>query len=581
VSLARGSVAWPDDFGERAAAAVTASPRPGSEPNRNAELLSYPDVWPIATRESGRYGFRGSDVRAAHRAADRVAAAVAPNCGRDVLVLGSEELMYAPTLIAEALADRLPQVRISATTRSPVLALDEPGYPVRGALSFRSFDRAVDGSGERFAYNVGDDFTDVVVVVDGEADSAALHAGLLALLRRRTDRVHLVVLPCHRPAIPLHGPQFGSYRHDEVTWLLTDLSDVQLEAPVEEREEAIQSGGAHYAESLPIEFQPDAEYRQLFEAALGESATRIAAAVGVVTEIVLAERGSNPVLASLARAGTPIGMLMRRWAEYAHGVQLPHYTISIVRGRGIDVAALRFLAGRHDPSDVVFVDGWTGKGAIARELAAAVEAANVELGTTFSSALAVLADPGRCVSTFGTRDDFLVPSACLNSTVSGLVSRTVLNPKVLAPGQFHGAKFYRDLAADDVSNRFLDTISERFPDVSAEVARDWPAVRLGDRTPIWTGWRDVEALSERYGIGDITLVKPGVGETTRVLLRRVPWAVLVRPGAGPELNHVRLLAARRGVPIEEVEGLSFSCVGLIHPRYTRGATGSDGRAVGG
>ena len=66
----------------------------------------------------------------------------------------------------------------------------------------------------------------------------------------------------------------------------------------------------------------------------------------------------------------------------------------------------------------------------------------------FSDDLAVLADPGHCVRTFGTRDDFLIASACLNSTVSGLVSRTVLNPKFLGPGDFHGAKFYRELAGE-------------------------------------------------------------------------------------------------------------------------------------
>jgi hypothetical protein len=191
----------------------------------------------------------------------------------------------------------------------------------------------------------------------------------------------------------------------------------------------------------------------------------------------------------------------------------------------------------------------------------------------------VLADPGHCVSTFGTRDDFLIPSACLNSTVSGLVSRTVLNLDVLRPGQFHGAKFYRELAPADVSARFLDAVTARFPDVAAEVARDWPVARAADRRPTWAGWRDVERLCARYGISDINLVKPGVGETTRVLLRRVPWLVLARSGAGPELDHVRLLADRRGVPVEQVDDLSFSCVGLIHPRYTRGATGADGRAV--
>jgi len=68
---------------------------------------------------------------------------------------------------------------------------------------------------------------------------------------------------------PLRGPEFGSYPPDEVAWLLTDLSDVALEAPTEEREEAVQSGGAHYAESLPHEYQPDAAYLRLYHHALG------------------------------------------------------------------------------------------------------------------------------------------------------------------------------------------------------------------------------------------------------------------------------------------------------------------------
>jgi len=34
-----------------------------------------------------------------------------------------------------------------------------------------------------------------------------------------------------------------------------------------------------------------------------------------------------------------------------------------------------------------------------------------------------------------------------------------------------------------------------------------------------------------------------------------------------------------GVPVEEVDELPYTCVGLIHPKYTRGATGADGKAV--
>ena len=45
------------------------------------------------------------------------------------------------------------------------------------------------------------------------------------------------------------------------------------------------------------------------------------------------------------------------------------------------------------------------------------------------------------------------------------------------------------------------------------------------------------------------------------------------------MAHVLLLAEQRGVPVEEVPDLPFSCVGLIHPRFTAGAVGADGKAV--
>jgi len=378
---------------------------------------------------------------------------------------------------------------------------------------------------------------------------------------------------------PLQGPSFGSYAPEEVSWLLTDLSHVALEAPVSEREEAVQRGGAHYAESLPVEYQPEPAYLRLFHDALTASAPRLAHAVGMVTELLLAERGPELVLASLARAGTPVAILVRRWAQQVHGLQLPHYAVSIVRGRGIDPVALAHLATHHDPASVVFLDGWTGKGAITSELAAALQTHHAATGQRFDPAVAVLADPGHCVRTFGTRADYLIPSACLNSTVSGLVSRTVLNAQHIGPGQFHGAKFYAELAPADVSGQFLDAVSAQFDAVGKYVARGWPELAASDRSPTWQGWDAVRRISAEHGIGSENLVKPGVGETTRVLLRRVPWKVLMRPDAAGELAHVLLLAAQRGVPVEEVHDLAYSCVGLIHPRYTRGATGADGTSV--
>ncbi|MFF7457365.1 phosphoribosyltransferase [Kitasatospora sp. NPDC008115] len=617
VALAGGGVDLPADILDRAERLIAeaGSPAASSAPTTlsasstlsvpvapAAPLVRVDLAWPAGLPDGGRHGFtpehRARLEEALPALAEQLAEAVGEGDGGDggrVLVLGFEELMYAPLRLAGALAERLPggtdRVHSSTTTRSPVLAVDDPGYAIRTRLAFPAHDDpADDSSRERYAYNVapGADparrFGTVVLVVDDVADTPALHRGeraLLGQLRQVTDRVVLAVLPSHRPAAalpgPLYGPEFSSYRADEVGWLLKDLSGVALEAPTEEREEAVQSGGAHYAESLPVEYQPSPEYQELFHQALRASARRIALAVGTVAETLLRERGPGLVLASLARAGTPVGILIRRWLAAGHGVDAPHYAVSIVRGRGIDPVALRYLDAHHRAADVVFVDGWTGKGAITRELGEALA------GTGFDPGLAVLADPGRCVATFGTRDDFLIPSACLNSTVSGLVSRTVLRADLIGPDDFHGAKHYTELAGADVSGAFLDTVADHFADVRAEAVaaagRFLAPEHAAERAPDWAGWAAVERISAEFGIDNVNLVKPGVGETTRVMLRRVPWRVLARRGAGADLDHVRLLAAQRGVPVEEVDDLPYSCVGLIHPRYTRGATGASGTAV--
>ncbi|WP_030210738.1 phosphoribosyltransferase [Streptomyces bikiniensis] len=640
VARAAGTVRLPEGVLEKGRALVAehearhgATREPETVPLASAFVRATLD-WPRDLPDGGRHGFTPAHRDRLEAALPSLAAGVGealrsrPGTGRGrVLVLGFEELMYAPLRLGTALEEAGHDVRYSTTTRSPVLAVDDPGYAIRTRLVFPAHDDPADGPGERYAYNVaGGGFDAVVLVVDSAADTPALHApgGLLARLAEHVPHVVLAVVPSYVPSCapgtaphapgtagttrtvenggadeataddtvtevpdateaperssmlpePLRGPAFSSYAPEEVGWLLQDLSDVELEAPTEEREEAIQSGGAHYAESLPVEYQPSERYQELFHAALEGSAARIARAVGTVTETVLAERPGTPVLVSLARAGTPVGVLMRRWARARHGLDLPHYAVSIVRGRGIDANALRWLAAHHDPADVVFVDGWTGKGAITRELAEALKDFD-----GFDPDIAVLADPGSCVRTYGTREDFLIPSACLNSTVSGLISRTVLRPDLVGPDDFHGAKFYRELAGSDVSGTFLDAVAARFEEVAATVDTDVKELLTADRAPTWEGWAAVERISEEYGIHDVNLVKPGVGETTRVLLRRVPWKILAKRGAGADLAHVRLLAEQRGVPVEEVDDLPYSCVGLIHPEYTRGATGADGKAV--
>lgn len=356
----------------------------------------------------------------------------------------------------------------------------------------------------------------------------------------------------------------GSYKQEDVIFLLKDLSDVSLEQRTEDREQAMQTGG-HYSESLPIEYQPTPEYIQLFHNTLQESAERMAQAVGTVSELIVQKRGHDVVLASLARGGTPVGALIKRYLKHVHKLDVPHYSISIIRGKGMDENAVLYIAQNHPGKHIQFVDGWTGKGAIRNVLIEACADIRRKYGLILDDDLAVLADPGACSDTFGTREDYLIPSACLNSTVSGLISRTVLRSDLIGPHDFHGAKFYKEWIDSDLSNPFIDTISSFFEQTEARSKREANEILANKEAnrATWQGMMDIERIQNDFGIANVNLVKPGVGETTRVLLRRVPWKILVDRLDNPNLKHILLLANDRNVPVEVYPDLTYSCCGII------------------
>ncbi len=367
------------------------------------------------------------------------------------------------------------------------------------------------------------------------------------------------------PVLPAPA-RLGSYREEDVIFLLKDLSDVQLERGTAEREEAIQTG-THYSEMLPEEYQPTADYVALFHTALDYAAEQVALAAGVVSEIILRKRGRELVLVSLARAGTPVGILLKRYLKAMYDLDVPHYSISIIRGKGIDENALKYILQQHGTApQIQFVDGWTGKGAIRRVLVESCRQFEQRYGVKLNDDLAVLADPGRCSDTYGTREDFLIPSACLNSTVSGLMSRTVLRSDLIGENDFHGSKFYRHWLEQDVSNLFVDRISEHFQQVQQEAIQRANALMDQPEPGDWKGMQDIRSIQEQFGLSDINLIKPGVGETTRVLLRRVPWKILIDHEDNPHLQHILHLARERGADIEIKPDMTYACCGIIKPR---------------
>lgn len=341
----------------------------------------------------------------------------------------------------------------------------------------------------------------------------------------------------------------SSYRQEDVTLLLKDITGQVQPLETKEREKRIQSG-IHYCEMLPAEYVPTSQYIETYERALQEEADDTAAAVRQCGDKIIKEKGRDVVLVSLARAGLPIGILLKWYMKKQYDLDVPHYGISIIRGRGIDRNAMNYLLSLYPASSLQMVDGWIGKGAILQEL-------RWELRDfpDVSTELAVLSDPANLTRLCGTHEDLLIASSCLNCTVSGLVSRTFLRPDIIGPEDFHGAAFYGELKEQDRSYEFLNAIAGRFDD----------APPLPEKILHHSGLEETKAIAAHFDISDVNFVKPGIGEATRVLLRRLPWKILVRQGeeSSCELRHLYQLAQEKGVTVESYPLENYKACGII------------------
>lgn len=341
----------------------------------------------------------------------------------------------------------------------------------------------------------------------------------------------------------------SSYMEDDVVLLLKDITGLVKPQPTEEREKLIQSG-RHYCEMLPIEYVPSEKYMEVYKETLNKYSKPTASAVGVLADKIIQQKGKDVVIVSLARAGIPIGILVKRYIKRKYKINVMHYSVSIIRGRGIDKNAMKYLLERYNPDQLLFLDGWIGKGAILNELKK-----DIAEFDGISSEIAVLADPANVTELCGTHDDILIPSSCLNCTVSGLVSRTFLRDDIIGEKDFHGAVYYGELEKADLSYDFIETIEKEFQLNNVEE----------NQMVSGYGIDEVCDIAKNYMVSDLNLIKPGIGETTRVLLRRVPWKILIdaRFKGNQVLSHIVRLAEEKGVPIEYYPLKHYKCCGII------------------
>lgn len=355
---------------------------------------------------------------------------------------------------------------------------------------------------------------------------------------------------------PNATPFSGSYRPQDVQFL---LEQVAIEPTDVRTKEALIQSGRHYSEMVSPEHPPSDAYLELFHGATQRNGKRLAQDLLYLAHLI-SQNAKEVVLVSLARGGTPIGIWLKRILEN-RGIAVWHYSISILRDRGLDTAALRHIADRHKLDTLYFVDGWSAKGTIARELTASLKRLKANWNIEIPNRLCVVSDLCGEATFSATHDDYLIPSSLLGATVSGLISRSIWNGE--DPNHFHGCMYLDHLAPFDLSGSHIETVWQWIQTAQ-------PTERVQTRPDWQSGIRAyLSDLERRFGRSPQYL-KPGLGESTRALLRRIPSQLLLQDPNHPAVHHLVYLAEQKAVKIEVEPSMPFLSCAIIANRSNVG-----------
>ena len=344
----------------------------------------------------------------------------------------------------------------------------------------------------------------------------------------------------------------STYKKEDCIFLLKDLTNIMPSTSLEKKEKMIEFG-INYSEMITDEIPVSDEINQVFKKLLLEEKSEIAKYVAIVSQGIM-ELYETPILVSLARAGTPIGVLIKRYIKFKYNINVSHYSISIIREKGIDTNAIDYIVNKHHSNRLVFIDGWTGKGSITDELEKSISQYNETNGTDILSDLVVLADPAKRSLLSGTKKDICIPNACLNSTVTGLVSRTIQNDTYIENDDFHGAKVYTYLKPYDFTNYFIDEIVKEFKinKQNITLSRDKKYVS-----------KVLEHIMNEYQVTDKNKIKLSIGETSRAVIRRNPRLILVKNKHNPDLKFILEMATKKHIEVREADTFDYECISIL------------------
>ena len=331
---------------------------------------------------------------------------------------------------------------------------------------------------------------------------------------------------------------------------------------MEDKETLIQTGQLHYSQMVSRESKPSGEYQKLFYLLTAQYKAQLANEILKLSFLISENIKQDICIVSLVRAGTPIGVLVNRAINQYSAFNSVHYSISIVRDRGIDINALDYLIFdlQVEPESIVFIDGWTAKGVITRELKQAIKSYNKSRNVNICNDLYVVSDIGGTADYSVTLHDYTIPSALMNSTVSGLISRSVINEQI-GEDDFHGCISYQHLEKHDHSNWFIDEISACFSEAQYQAADVITSEQRALRYKQTQQY--ISQLMKKFNVSDVNRIKPGIAEATRVMLRRVPDVLIINCKSNPDIKHLLRIAKEKNINTVVLSKMPFGACALI------------------
>lgn len=325
----------------------------------------------------------------------------------------------------------------------------------------------------------------------------------------------------------------------------------------------IRSGERHYSEMIGPEDAPTRERMKIFRQCLNYNGDRMARDVCILADAIIASTESKQItLVSIARAGTPIGvLLLRRIRDQYPNVLVAHYSISIIRDWGIDQEALRQIIEKHPLSSIRFIDGWTGKGTIADELENSLISHQYDI-KKYNLGLWTPLDICGAAQFAASSSDYIIPSSLLGGTISGLISRSVLLEENRGKNSLHGCVSLSHLKKYDITRWFIENISDRMSSIL--VSTHTPCNASGGSARREEAIDSINQLMIQFDQSDRNRIKTGIGETIRVLLRRKPRKIILNERLNQiDSQIISDLANTRGVDIVQSNGIKFDAVAVI------------------